>query len=187
MIKKILLLAMLSVVLAGCSSIHNAVPYTPNYAAIDQLKFYQLNTVALDNVQPPYADASVNQITLRGMPLTATNGTFTAYLQQALMSDLIEAHIYNPAASLHLSLTLLENDINVLHPVIGSGVMAVLLELKDSSGLRFSKNYKVTMQFDSSLYPDSAMEIGQNAYPRLVKKLLTEIYKDKQFIAALKK
>lgn len=187
MIKKILLLAMLPVVFSGCSSIHEAVPYTPNYAAIDQLKFYKLNPIALDSVQPADPNAPVNQIKMRMQPLTVTTGTFTTYIQNALMNDLIEAHIYSPAAETHLSLTILDNDINVWHPINGTGVMAALLELKDRSGVKYSKNYKVTIQFDSSVYPDSAMEIGQNAYPRLVKKLLTEIYTDKQFIAALKK
>lgn len=63
----------------GCANL--VVPsYSPDYAAVDNLKRGKFDKAALGKVQPEDVKAKVNQISLRGANLTAGDVTFAGYL-----------------------------------------------------------------------------------------------------------
>ncbi|TDR79940.1 hypothetical protein [Paludibacterium purpuratum] len=170
--------------MSGCASF-NTPSYTPDYNAIDALKAAQIGKVAVNTVQPEDPAADVNHINLRGSHLTVEGGTFASYLQQAITSDLTEAGVYDPNADTKLVIELLENDINVAGFATGTGVLVVNLQVLQHGKVVLDKKYSAHSQFDSSFAAALAIPNGQNAYPGLVKKLLSTIYSDHQFIDVL--
>ena len=73
----------LSSLATGCASF--VVPsYSPDYAAIDSFKKLGATKVAIGKVYPTDEKAAVNLVTLRGARLMTTEGSFSAYLQEAI-------------------------------------------------------------------------------------------------------
>ena len=65
----------LAVLATGCAS-PKAPAYSPDYAALDQLKAAKPSTIAVVKVQPTDPNAPVNRISLRGTRLDSPSGTF---------------------------------------------------------------------------------------------------------------
>jgi hypothetical protein len=170
---------------SGCSL--TAPPYSPNYETIDNLKRVDAEKMSVGEVQPNDPNAPVNSISLRGSKLTASNGTFSGYLENAIRSDLIEMGLYDPTSTTRIDATILKNDIDVSGISSGSGVMEVKLTITKNATLAFEKVYTANTQFESSFAGAVAVPKGQNEYPNLVRTLLDNVYNDPAFIEVVKK
>jgi hypothetical protein len=174
-----------AVVLSGCSSLV-APPYSADYDVLDGLKKTPLAKVAVAPVRPTDAAAPVNKITLRGANLVGPKGTFAAYLEDALIEDLRELSVYDAGAAVLLQATILKNDIDVSGLSVGTGRMDVALSVTRGGVPLLNKTYTAATQFESSFAGAVAIPRGQSEYGALVRKLLSSIYADPEFKAALK-
>jgi hypothetical protein len=174
----------LAVLATGCAS-PKAPAYSPDYAALDQLKAAKPSTIAVVKVQPTDPNAPVNRISLRGTRLDSPSGTFAKYLEDAIVRDLKEVSAYDAKSRTRLDARILENDVSVGNISTGSGVMTVEIEVTREGVQRLKKTYKANISFESSFAGMVAIPAGQTAYPTLVRALLGKVYTDPQFAAAI--
>lgn len=172
--------------MVGCSSFTTAT-YSPDYVAVDSLKGGKLNKLSVADVQPSSPAAPVNSITLRGGSLIVQNGTFSTYIQNAFISDLKEAGLFDENASIRIELNVTKNDIDISSITTGSGLIEVEMRIRDRNQVLLEKTYTVTTTFESAYMGAVAIPRGQNEYPNLVRALFRKIYSDSEFIKAIKK
>lgn len=170
---------------SGCASL-TAPSYSADYGALDPLKRAGLAKAAVGKVQPDDANAKVNQISLRGATLTATDGTFTSYLERALIADLRDVGIYDSSAPKRIDIVLLRNDIDVSGISTGVGEIEIDLTLTESGKTLLRKNYSAQTTFESSFAGAIALLKGQSEYPNLVRALLATVYRDPTFVQAMR-
>jgi hypothetical protein len=172
--------------LTGCANII-ASPYSSDYEALDHLKASKPGKVQVAQVKPIDPAATVNRISLRGVTLVASpNGTFSEYLQQALVRDLREIGAFDAASEISIEATVLTNDIDVRGFSIGTGVMNVDLVVARNNIQRLKKIYQVETKFESSFAGNVAIPRAQLEYANLVRALLKQIYSDPVFAASIK-
>jgi hypothetical protein len=171
--------------LSGCASFV-APEYSADYAAVDALKRQSLKPASVGKVQPEDPAAKVNNITLRGTKLASPAGTFALYVEQALIRDLTEAGLYDKAAGKRIDMRLLRNDIDVSGFSSGEGDIAVEVTVVNGGATLFKKQFDTKTNFDSSFAGAVAIPKGQSEYPRLVREMLSLMYRDAGLIAALK-
>jgi len=186
--RKLIILASMALgtALSGCASFVTP-EYSADYAAVDALKRQSLKPASVGKVQPEDPGAKVNNITLRGTKLAASTGTFALYVEQALIRDLTEAGLYDKAAGKRLDLRLVRNDIDVSGFSTGEGDIATEVTVTEGGNVLFKKQFDAKTQFESSFAGAVAIPKGQAEYPRLVRELLSVIYRDAGLVAALKK
>jgi hypothetical protein len=172
--------------LTGCASFI-APGYSPDYPTVDRLKATPIAPLAVGTFQPRAPDAKVNRISLRGASMTAQEGSFAQYLENAIRSDLIELKALDPNADIRIDATLTKNDINVAGISTGTGVIEMQLQISRKGVATLQKAYLATIQFDSSFAGAVAIPKGQSEYPNLVRTLLKQIYSDQEFLAAVSK
>jgi hypothetical protein len=180
-------LALLAALLAsGCAQL-KAGPYSPSYEALDQLKRQApLAKTRVAELQPRDAKAAVNQISLRGASMGAAQGSFTAYLQDALIADLKELGAYDPQASTRIDATLLKNGIDISGFTTGTGAIEIELVVTRDDTQRLKKKYAANTQFESSFAGAVAVPKAMTEYPALARALLAKVYADPEFARALK-
>lgn len=183
---KLLLLALTSMELSGCATFV-ASNYSPSYETIDQVKKVNADRFAVGTVQPTDPAAKVNSISLRGSSLKSPNGTFSKYLENALMSDLTEMGFYDASSASRIDVTILKNDIDVSGFSVGTGVLEANVKVTRGEAAVLDKTYTATTQFESSFAGAVAIPKGQSEYSNLVRAFLRQVYADSAFVEAIKK
>jgi len=178
-------LMLATLALTGCATFV-APAYSPSYETIDQLKKTNARHMSVSTVQPTDPKARVNNISLRAASLGSASGTFSKYLENALISDLTEMGFYDASSSTAIVATILKNDIDISGFSTGTGVMEANIKLSKSGNTFFEKSYTATTQFDSSFAGAVAIPKGQSEYPNLVRALLQKVYSDPAFVEAIK-
>lgn len=174
----------IAVLATGCAQL-KAPPYGTDFAALEQLKAAKPGSAKVMKVEPTDPADPVNNLSLRGTPLNSASGTFSKYLEEALVQDLKEISAYDPQSHTQIDAKILANDIDVRGFSTGTGVMEVEFRITRDGGPRLKKIYKAETSFDSSFMGAVAIPAGQAAYPQLVRELLRKVYTDPQFLAAL--
>jgi hypothetical protein len=169
----------------GCASF-TAPAYSADYSAIDMLKRSGVGKASVGNVQPDIPTAKVNQVSLRGNPLTAGDTTFAGYVGRALSSDLRDAGLLDPNSPRRIDLMLLQNEIDISGFSEGKGVIEVELKISNAGRTLLQKKYLTQTTFASSFVGATAIPAGQREYPNLVRALLSDIYRDPAFLQALR-
>jgi len=170
---------------SGCAS-YVAPNYSADYSALDPLKRAGLAKTAVGKVQPVDANAKVNKITLRGATLKVSEGTFTSYIERAVIADLNEAGLYDSNSPKHIDILLLRNDIDVSGMNTGLGEIEIDLSLAESGKILLRKTYSAKTTFESSFAGATAVNKGQTEYPNLVRELLATVYRDPAFVQAMR-
>ena len=168
----------------GCAQLV-APPYSADYEALDRLRKAPLGTVAVATVQPTDPDHAVNNLGLRGARLVSASGTFSKYLQDALVADLKEMSVFDPAARTRLDAAILSNEIAIGSITTGTGAMEVELTVTRDGARRLQKKYTARTSFESSFAGAVAVPKGQAEYPVLVRALLRQIYTDPEFASSI--
>lgn len=177
--------AALMLLLSGCTSLV-APAYAPDYEALDRLKATKPGKVAVGQFQPREQSAPVNRITLRGASLAAPAGTFTQYLEDAVVRDLREIGVLDPNSSTRIEALVLKNDVDISGFVTGVGLMEVQFTVTRGTQLRLKKTYRGDTTFESSFAGMVAVPKGQSEYSSLVRALLKVVYSDADFVTAIK-
>lgn len=176
---------MLLTSLMGCTTLV-APNYSPDYETLDKLKAAKPGKVQVMPVKPEAPAAAVNRVTLRGGVLHSPDGTFSKYLQQALIRDLQEIGALDAAAGTQIEATVLKNDIDVRGFSTGAGLMEVDFSISRAGSVRLKKVYRAETKFESSIAGAVAVPKGQVEYANLVRALLSKVYADSEFINAIR-
>jgi hypothetical protein len=179
------IIALLSLALlfaGGCAS--TAPKYTPS---LD-------NVAVIKNAGSPKAKVAdftitpdVNRVTLRGGALESPiNGSYGAYLADAIRQELDLAKALDPASTVEISGALLKNDVNVANIITGSANLEARVVVKKDGQIRFDKVKSASMEWESSYFGATAIPRGMQNYPIAVQKLIAAIFADSEFLQALK-
>jgi hypothetical protein len=174
---KYLLSAVIFAAVGGCSMLAPA--YTASLENTDRLIRAGLapTKVGTFSAQAPARNVSIS---VRGKTMTPSQGTYAAYLADAIRQDLELARLLNPAANSEISGVLLKNDMDGA----GTGVIEARIIVRVGARVRFDK-IKAAEHRWQARYLD-AIPRAQQEYAVLVRTLVSELFIDPEFIAALK-
>lgn len=129
---------------------------------------------------------SNHSLTVRASALTGgSDGTFSTYLQDAMISELQTSARYDTSSQLQISGVLTRNE---LSSGVGTGTAAVGAEfaLTRNNQVCYKKTLVAEHSWDSSFIGAVAIPAAFNNYPTTVQKLLGELFADPDFIAAVR-
>lgn len=119
--------------------------------------------------------------------MVSAQGTFSKYLQNAIIQELTEARLLDPKSSVQLTAVLIKNDISAAGIISASGEIEAKFTITNGGKVTFGKVIRATTEWDSNFLGAIAIPRAQQNYPNLVTELLKQLYADRDFVAALKK
>jgi hypothetical protein len=138
-------------------------------------------------IQSSPSKENANPISLRGNSMKSPyQDSYASYLAEALKQDLTLAGKYSANSDNEISGTLMKNDLDASGFSTGHGVMEARIVVKNHDTVKYDKVHTAQHDWDSSFVGGIAIPNAVAAYPVLVKKLLTLVYADPDFAAALK-
>ncbi len=171
--------------LGACST--PAPPYAVSIPNVQALKSASTSGVAVGEFGAQGSAANNETISIRGNPLVAAQGTFSKYLQNAVIQELTEARLLDPKSSVQITAVLIKNDISAAGFITASAEIEAKFSVTNGGKVTFDKLIRATIEWDSNFLGAIAIPRAQQNYPNLVTALLKELYADKDFVAALKK
>jgi len=177
------LLAVSALLLAtGCAI--QAPRYSPSLDNVEQLKKAP-GTAKVGSFT--VAANTGGSIGLRGNPMNSSVGNdYAAYLADALQQELKLAGKLDSASKLEISGQLLKNDISAAGFSTNSGEIEARFIVKSDGSQRYDKVKRAELSWDSSFMGAVAIPKAQQQYPAIVQKLLSLLWGDADFQAALK-
>ena len=178
-------LAVLAPVLAaGCAM--TAPPYQPSIDNVETLKRAG-GPAALGSFTVQAGGPGVTSIGLRGSSMTSPVGAdYAAYLANALSQELQLAGKLDPKSKVVITGLLLKNDIAAGGISTNSGEIEAQFTVIHGGQERYRGTHRVEMSWDSSFVGAVAIPKAQQQYPVMVQKLLTKLFADPAFVAALR-
>ena len=170
--------------MSGCAV--KALPYTPSISTVSTLKANGTAPVRLGAFSVKAGTANADVISLRGNSMSSSIGTdYAAYLGEALRQEVELAGRLDPKANLEISGVLLRNE---LEAGISTGTAAVegQFVVRRNGEVRYDKVKRGSKEWESSFAGPVALPKAIQNYPLTVQALLTELYADPEFQAALR-
>lgn len=131
--------------------------------------------------------AGVTAIGLRGSSMTSPIGAdYAAYLADALQQELQLAGKIDAKSKVVITGVLMKNDIAAGGFSTNSGEIEAEVVVLNEDKERYRATKRSELSWDSSFIGAIAIPKAQQQYPLLVQKLLTQLFADADFIAALK-
>lgn len=126
-------------------------------------------------------------IGLRGSSMVSPVGTdYAAYLADALRQELTLAGKLDPNSKIEVSGLLLKNDIAAGGVSTNSGEVEARIVVRNGGVQRYDKVRRAELSWESSFVGAVAIPKAQQQYPLIVQKLLSSIWTDPDFQAAIK-
>ncbi len=183
--KRLVPLALLALVVTGCSSI--APKYNTDFSNIAQLRRENVKAAKVASVtKDPAATADVDHLTIRGGSYLSPNGSYTAYLEEALKQELDDARLFDPASQIEVSAVLLRNTLDAAGMSTGIAEMEARFFVRNAGVVKYDKVKAAKHTWESSFAGAVAIPRAQQNYPVVVRKLLGLLFNDPDFISALK-
>ena len=180
--KNIISLA-ICVFISACSI--NAPKYTPSNENINILQDVTTKKISVGKFNE--SSPKVNSLSMRGSSLVSPyNESYSVYLTKALEEELKLAGIWDQNSGINVSGTLVDNELDVSSFSIGTASITVKFIVKRNNKVIYNKQVTANHKWESSFIGAVAIPAGQNNYHVVVQKLFTNLFKDKQFIAAVK-
>jgi hypothetical protein len=131
--------------------------------------------------------AGVSSIGLRGSSMNSPVGAdYAAYLADALQQELQLAGKMDAKSTVVITGVLLKNDIAAGGFSTNSGEIEAEFLVLNGGKERFRATKRSELSWESSFVGAIAIPKAQQQYPLLVQKLLTQLFADASFVAALK-
>lgn len=179
------LIALSAVVESGCSLM--APQYSASMDNVQKLKDAGNYNAKVGSFTSQKDPENANPISLRGSSLSSPyESSYAAYLQEAIKQELSLAGKLAAGADLEVTGVLLKNDLDASGFSTGYGKMEAKFVIKKGSQVLYDKTKSAQTQWESSFAGAIAIPRAQQEYPRLVQKLLAELYADESFLRALK-
>jgi hypothetical protein len=173
--------------MTACSTV--APRYTPLPEHINLLRDAKLEPTKVGEfAADPGSGDRVNQLSIRGGSyLSPYDGSWVSYLKEALRQELEDARLLSPNASLELTGVLIRNEVNAGGVTTANAQIEARFIVRREGQVRFSKVKSATYEWDSSFMGNIAIPRAQQNYPVVIQRLLSALYADPDFLAALKK
>jgi len=170
--------------LAGCAV--QAGRYQPSLDNVEAMK-KSLPAVALGAFSVQSGATGAQSISLRGNSMTSPVGAdYAAYLADALRQELALAGKLDAASKIEISGLLTKNDVAAGGISTNSGEIEARFIVKNGGQQRFDKVKRAEASWESSFVGAIAIPKAQQQYPVLVQKLVSQLFADADFQAALK-
>ncbi len=180
--KKLLSFALLALMFSGCSIM--APSYTPSVKSIQAIKTSGAAPVAVSKATA--AKPGLNNVSLRGNTLKSPYGDYSSYVEQALKKELTDAGLLDDKSTVVIGTQLTKNDIDVAMGT-GKGDLAAVFTVTKAGKKIFEKEITAHEEWESSFVGAIAIPNAMNAYPTLVNTLVTNLFKDKDFLKSIAK
>lgn len=165
--------------MTGCAA-QQILPYEPSLA--NEAKLGSLPREVQLQVKTIGADPSNVTTVVRTLRVAAPgNGSWTAYLGQALHSELAASGHYDANAGLVLDASLSE-----LNITDGAAAITGHFVVSDARGVRYDKALHVDARWDSDFFGVIAASNGMNQATAIFEALLQKLYDDPDFIKAMR-
>lgn len=165
--------------LTGCIAAQ-ILPYEPSIA--NEAKLGSLPPQVRLQVTTLGSDPSNVTTVVRAIRVTAPgNGSWSAYLGQALHAELAASGHYDANAALVLDASLNELKIND-----GAGAVTGHFVIHDAKGVRYDKVLHVDAKWDSDFLGVIAASSGMNQATAVFQALLQKLFDDPDFIKAVR-
>jgi len=173
---------MFVMLLSGCSIM--APGYTPSVKSVQAIKTSGSAPVAVSKAT--VAKASLNSVSLRGNSLKSPYGDYSSYIEQALKKELTDAGLLDEKSVLVIGSQLTKNDMDVAMGT-GKGDLAAVFTVTKAGKKIFEKEITAHEEWESSFVGAIAIPNAMKAYPTLVNTLVTNLFKDKDFLKSISK
>ena len=178
---------LVATVATGCSLA--APKYNAKFENVQTLRDAELGNAKVgDFVPDPAAKQDVNRLTIRGSSYVSPyNGSFVAYLQEAIRQELYDARLLEPNAAIEISGLLMRNELDGSGINVGIAEIEARFVVRRDGQVRFDKVKSARHEWESAFAGATAIPRAQQQYPTVVEKLLTTLYSDPDFLSALKR
>lgn len=179
----IISIVVLCLFVTACSI--QAPPYEVSIENVQIIKKAKVDKVNVGNIT---SSNKLNSISLRGSGMySPVNKSYGSYLSKALEDELKLANLWSGVSATIITGEMLTNDIDVSGFSTGTGKASAKFVVTRNNQVIFNKVIEANHQFESSFMGAIAIPNGQMNYVNLVQKLIKNLFKDKDFILALKK
>jgi len=169
----------------GCSTV--APLYNTDFNNISHLRGEKLNSVKVGSVKKDLQEKeNVDYLTLRGGKYESPNGSFTAYLEDALKQELDDARLLDSSSKIEVSAVLLKNMLDGSGISIGIAEIEARFLVNKEGTLTYDKIMTASHTWESSFAGAIAIPRAHQNYPIVVQKLLGKLFTDPEFMAALR-
>ena len=170
--------------LSSCTQI--APRYTPAIENVQILRDSGAGKARIGRFGAYSDSANDDSISLRFHPLVSpAGGKFTAYLEDALTTELGATQRLDDEADVEISGALLRNNIDVWGLCKGTAMMQAQVVVRRGADVRYDKVKCAHITFKSSFSGGIAVRRGKRAYLDLVQEFLSVLYADEDFLYAL--
>jgi len=178
--------ALIALSLGACSFV--APKYNASPDNVNRLRDAGLNKIKVgDFTADPQAKNNVNKLTIRGSSYDSPyDKSFSAYLKESLRQELEDARLLDAGAETEVSGVLLRNELDGSGFSTGTADIEARFLVKRSGTVRYEKVKSAHHQWESSFVGAVAIPAAAENYPSVVQKLLSALFGDADFIAALK-
>jgi len=163
----------------------NAPKYQPsvdNSNLLQDISNTKLSVVRFKDSKP-----EVNDLSMRGSTLESPyDKSFSLYLSKALEEELRLAGIWDKNSQIQISGVLIDNQLDVSGFSVGTASITVKFMVKRNGKLVYTNEISAHHKWDSSFIGAVAIPAGTNNYPVVIQKLFTNLFKDKNFIKAVR-
>ena len=136
----------------------------------------------------PKATDKVNRLSIRASPYASPYGSsFVAYLEQAVRQELEDGRLFDQNASTEIDGILLRNELDGSGIATGTADIEAQFIVQRDGTVRFDKVKSAHHEWESSFLGATAIPAAAQNYPVVVQKLISQLFADPDFIAAMKK
>lgn len=174
------------ILLAGCAT-QQAPPYAPSVENAHALRDSGAGVAKVGKFRADPKTGNNDYISLRGLPLTSpVGGKYTDYIEEALRSELRAARLLDDKAAVEITGFLMKNDVDISGAKEGWAEIEARVIVRRGGQVRFNKVKYAKTTFESSFAGAVAMPRGAQSYPEVVRKFMSVLFSDQDFISALK-
>lgn len=172
--------------LGACSFV--APKYNSSPENVNRLRDAGLGKVKVGEfAADPQAKNNVDKLTIRGSSYASPyNKSFAAYLKESLRQELEDARLLDAGADAEVSGVLLRNELDGSGFSIGTADIEARFRVRRDGTVRYDRVKSAHHEWESSFVGATAIPAAAENYPTVVQKLLTSLFGDADFIAALK-
>lgn len=124
-------------------------------------------------------------LSVRGSSLKGgSDGTFSTYLQEALVAELKTAGRYGPGSSTRIDGTLVKNQLDGGAIKTGTAVVGAHFVVTQSGAAVYDKTLEAQHSWDSSFIGAIAIPAAMENYAAAVQKLIGKLFGDPDFVKA---
>jgi len=159
--------------------------YQPDFEVINTLKDIPLAHMQVGEFVS--ANPAVDKVSVRGGSLVSPfDGSYSAYLRNALAEELKQSSLWDNSADTVISGELLQNDLDASGFSIGVADLSARFRVDKRGNQVYDKVHSIHHEWDSSFIGNVAIPNAINNYPIAVQKLINEFLLDIDLLHAVK-